>query len=91
MLKNLNEIKKCENVTVRKVEEKYYLLRSGKCFRVNETGILIVKYIGKDMLLDEFCDKLVKKYGNEQMLDQVKQDVVRFIQFLSDNEMIENC
>lgn len=82
MINNLNEVKKSEGIVVRKIGVKYYVLNKNRCYLLNETGILIVKYCGKDMDINEFCEKIVAKYNNKDMYEQVKKDIITFINFL---------
>lgn len=89
MIQNLNELRKCEYIIVRKIEDKYYMLGQGKCFELNETGVLVVKYIGKNMLISEFCKKLAQKYEGRVQIEQIERDIELFIDFLIKNRLIE--
>lgn len=88
MIDNLKKVKKEQNVSVRRVGDTYYILREGKCFQLNETGVLIVKYIGSDFEIDEFSNRIVQKYGNSEGKERVKQDIIKFIDFLAVNQMV---
>ena len=80
-MNNLNEINKNENAIIRKLEDNYYIFIDGKCYKVNETGALVYKYIGSDMPISLFCQKMAKKYDSESS-EMIMKDVMAFIEFL---------
>lgn len=85
---NLSEIQKKEGVIIRRLENDYYIFNEGKCYKVNETGALVYKYIGKDMQLSEFCKKMAIKY-NSDCCDDIMKDVITFIEFLCSVNVID--
>lgn len=59
---NFSDLYKNKKFKVREIEGKYYLYGNGSCYLLNDMGAIVWKYVGKDMMSDEFIGKVNTKY-----------------------------
>lgn len=87
MINNLNELKRNEKLTLRKVGDQFYMLCGTDCYEVNNIGASIVNAIGKDITISVLCEKLSGKYDFPDV-EQIRRDVYSFIDFLISEGML---
>ena len=87
MINNLKELLRKEDLTIRKIENQFYLITFYSCYEVNEIGAAIVNIIGQDLPVKELGIKLAQKYGNDDV-DQVTADALSFINFLLEEGLV---
>lgn len=75
------------NLRVRKFNEEYYMLCSGKCYEINEIGAIIVKYLGQDIEVKELSNKINEVYSDTNP-EIIEKDIEVFISFLYDEGLI---
>ncbi|MFQ7133770.1 MAG: PqqD family protein [Oscillospiraceae bacterium] len=78
---NFSDLYKNKKFKVREIEGKYYLYGNGSCYLLNDMGAIVWKYVGKDMMSDEFIGKVNTKY-EDTTPDQIRTDVDSYINFL---------
>lgn len=84
---NLNQIKRNPELRIRKVQEQYYIFDRHKCYAVNTTGAIVVHALEKDYPMQEFLDRLSKKF-NMCDINQLQNDVLEFLDFLEREELV---
>lgn len=84
---NLNQYNRQNSLRIRKFGNEYFLLSYGKCYKVNEIGAIIVKYIGKDMTIENLSNSIANLY-EECNIDQIAEDIKNFINFLLNEELV---
>ena len=87
MIANLNQLERKSSLSLRKINEQYYLIDAGNCYQVNLTGAMIVNSIGNDLTIDMLCEKLSKKCSYPD-LDAISADVEAFIKFLVEEKLV---
>lgn len=87
MITNMNEIKKNEDLNIRKIGEQYYLIFKHDCYEVNIVGAIIVKNLGENINIDDFCNKISLKFDFKNF-KQIKSDFFEFLFFLKENGLI---
>ena len=78
---NLVQLKRKDNLVIRKLDDVYYLLCGQDAYEVNETAATIVNALGRDLPVDELYAKLSEKYEFGD-LEQIKTDVEFYLSFL---------
>lgn len=84
---NLNQIERNPELRIRKVQEQYYIFDRNKCYAVNTTGAVVVHALEKDYPMQEFLVRLSEKF-NMCDINQLKSDVLEFLDFLEREELI---
>ncbi len=84
---NLNQYNRHNSLRIRKFSDEYYMLGSGKCYKINETGAIVVKYVGKDMPIEALGSKIMDTY-NGANIDEIIEDIKAFVDFLLDEGLI---
>lgn len=84
---NLNQYHRKDNLRIRKFNDEYYMLCSGKCYKINETGAVVIKYIGKDMPINTLSNRIMEIY-NGCNIDEIIEDIKTFINFLFNEGLI---
>ena len=87
MIDNFNMLSRKSDLNIRKINEQFYLTTFNSCYEVNLVGAAIVNAIGQDLTLGEICEKLAKKYENDDII-QIERDVVNFLEFLQEEGLI---
>jgi len=78
---NLNQVKKNDNLVIRKLNDNYFFTIGGDAYEANEIGAIIVNAIGKDLSIDNLCERLSKKYSFDDC-EKIKADVYEYLRFL---------
>jgi hypothetical protein len=84
----MNELSRIGNTRIRRIEDAYYILSGRNCYEVNEIGAIIVNAVGKNLTMDEVCDKLASIYEFNDK-DTINRDANEFIKFLLCEKIIE--
>lgn len=84
---NMNIYTRDISTRLRRIEEKYYILNFNNVYQINEMGVIIMKYIGKDININELALKISDKY-NFKDIDKIVLDIKDFLKFLLDNKLI---
>lgn len=84
---NMNIYTRDISTRLRKIEEKYYILNFNNVYQINEMGVIIMKYIGKDLNINELALKISDKY-NFKDINKIVLDIKDFLEFLLDNKLI---
>lgn len=79
---------------LREIAGEYILVPTGRTalqfnglITVNEIGALIWKLLLEDSTIEEIVDAILKEYESDA--NTVKNDVLEFIQYLEENQIIE--
>lgn len=84
---NLNKYNRKDGLRIRKFNDEYYMLCSGKCYEINETGAIVIKYISKDMTIETLSNKIAETYS-VCVVDKISEDINSFIDFLLSEGLI---
>lgn len=88
MIENMSEFVLSNEISIRKSGKEYYLLKEGKCFKINETSAIILKYIGCSMDIEEFSERIAKKYECIENKEIILSDVMEYMELLEKNGII---
>jgi len=80
-IEKLDQLKRNEGVTMRKLDSTYYFISKQGTYEVNEIGATIVNALGRDLSINELCRKISEKYSFDD-LNQIRHDVNNYIEFL---------
>jgi len=89
IVNNLIELKTYENISLRKINDTYYVIRGVETYELNEIGAIIVNALGKDITVEELCNRILKKYNHDN-IEQIKLDVNTYINFLINEKIINH-
>jgi len=88
-MKFLNNYKRTESTRIRKFNNEYYVISCEKTYKINEIGVVILKYLGTRISTSELADKILSKYSGVEH-SKICQDIEEFIKFLiSENIIME--
>ena len=88
MIDNLNDIKRKEELQIRKIADQYFLICGRNCYEINITGAIFVNMIGNTISLSELSRRIGSKF-NCYDVEQIESDVNDFIQFLISEALVE--
>ena len=84
----LKDFIRVDRVSVRKFNEEYYLLGGKRNYKINEIGVIIFKYIGSDIKIEELRNKIMEKYEGGTR-EQIDSEINNFINLLLKEGLIE--
>lgn len=84
----LKDYIKTDRLSVRKFKGDYYLLGGRRNYKINEIGMIIFKYIGSDLRVEELRDKIMEVYKGETS-EQIDLEINNFIELLLKEGLVE--
>jgi hypothetical protein len=88
-IKNLSQLSRCEDLAIRKIEDTFYLVSVQGTYESNEIGATIVNAVGRDMAIEDLCQRLAEKYLDGDLM-QIESDVNDYIAFLLTEGLLLN-
>ncbi|MBK1469047.1 PqqD family peptide modification chaperone [Parvimonas parva] len=85
---NLSLYKRSEGIKIRKISDNIYIIKGESVFEINYTGIVILKYIGKDVTVYELAKKIFDEYKSG-MESNIAEDIFLFLNILLEKNIIE--
>ena len=85
---NLSLYKRSEGRKIRKISDNIYIIKGESVFEINYTGIVILKYIGKDVTVYELAKKIFDEYKSG-MESNIAEDIFLFLNILLEKNIIE--
>lgn len=86
---NLKELTRDKDLSIRKLDESYYFVINEDTYEANEIGATIVNAAGRDLSIDDLCIRISDKYVFDNF-DQIKSDIVNYIEFLLSEGILIN-
>lgn len=86
---NMNELKKTDNLHLRKLSDKYYVFGTEVCFELNELGAVIFRYIGSDMPISNLLIGLKKRFNYDISEERIQHDIYDFIDNLINLKLVK--
>lgn len=84
---NFKQFRRNNDVRIRKMGNSYYVISLNGNYEINETGVIVLKYIGQDISFDDFYIRIADKY-NYTDIQKISNDIKNYIDYMIQEKII---